>query len=295
MVVTATVLATLAGLPLGILLTATGPRHILEQPLLHRVLGGVVNIGRSIPFIILMVAIIPFTRAVVGTSIGTSAAIVPLTVAAIPFVARLIDGAFKEIDPGVIEAAESMGASPPVIIFKVMIPEALPALILAVTLTAVNLVGYSAMAGAIGGGGLGDLAIRYGYQRFRGDIMLQTVAAVPFVARLVDGALREVDPGVIEAAISMGASPPQIIYKVLIPEALPALVLAVTLTAVNLVGYSAMAGSIGGGGLGDLAIRYGYQRFRGDIMLLTVIILVVLVQGIQMLGDRIANKLYHRQ
>nr|NLJ03406.1 ABC transporter permease [Bacillota bacterium] len=200
MVGTATVLATLAGLPLGILLTATGPRHILEQPLLHRVLGGVVNIGRSIPFIILMVAIIPFTRAVVGTSIGTSAAIVPLT-----------------------------------------------------------------------------------------------VAAVPFVARLVDGALREVDPGVIEAAISMGASPPQIIYKVLIPEALPVLVLAVTLTAVNLVGYSAMAGSIGGGGLGDLAIRYGYQRFRGDIMLLTVIILVVLVQGIQMLGDRIANKLYHRQ
>ena len=200
MVGTATVLATLAGLPLGILLTATGPRHILEQPLLHRVLGGVVNIGRSIPFIILMVAIIPFTRAVVGTSIGTSAAIVPLT-----------------------------------------------------------------------------------------------VAAVPFVARLVDGALREVDPGVIEAAISMGASPPQIIYKVLIPETLPALVLAVTLTAVNLVGYSAMAGSIGGGGLGDLAIRYGYQRFRGDIMLLTVIILVVLVQGIQMLGDRIANKLYHRQ
>lgn len=200
MVGTATVLATLAGLPLGILLTATGPRHILEQPLLHRLLGGVVNIGRSIPFIILMVAIIPFTRAVVGTSIGTSAAIVPLT-----------------------------------------------------------------------------------------------VAAVPFVARLVDGALREVDPGVIEAAISMGASPPQIIYKVLIPEALPALVLAVTLTAVNLVGYSAMAGSIGGGGLGDLAIRYGYQRFRGDIMLLTVIILVVLVQGIQMLGDRIANKLYHRQ
>ena len=200
MVGTATVLATLAGLPLGILLTATGPRHILEQPLLHRVLGGVVNIGRSLPFIILMVAIIPFTRAVVGTSIGTSAAIVPLT-----------------------------------------------------------------------------------------------VAAVPFVARLVDGALREVDPGVIEAAISMGASPPQIIYKVLIPEALPALVLAVTLTAVNLVGYSAMAGSIGGGGLGDLAIRYGYQRFRGDIMLLTVIILVVLVQGIQMLGDRIANKLYHRQ
>jgi D-methionine transport system permease protein len=120
-----------------------------------------------------------------------------------------------------------------------------------------------------------------------------TVAAIPFVARLVDGALKEVDAGVIEAAESMGASPPQIIYKVMIPEALPALVLAVTLTAVNLIGYSAMAGSIGGGGLGDLAIRYGYQRFRGDIMLITVIILVILVQGIQMLGDKIAHKLYH--
>ncbi len=175
MVGTATLLATLAGVPMGILLTTTAPSHILEQPLLHRLLGGIVNIGRSIPFIILMVAIIPFTRAVAGTSIGTEAAIVPLTVAAIPFVARLVDGALKEVDPGVIEAAVSMGASPPQIIYKVMLPEALPALVLAVTLTAVNLVGYSAMAGSIGGGGLGDLAIRYGYQRFRGDIMLMTV------------------------------------------------------------------------------------------------------------------------
>lgn len=183
MVSLGTVLATIIGLPLGILLATTAPNHILEQTLLHRVLGGLVNIGRSIPFIILMVAIIPFTRLVVGSSIGTTAAVVPLTVAAIPFVARLIDGAFKEVDAGVIEAAESMGASPPEIIFKVMIPEALPALILAVTLTAVNLVGYSAMAGAIGGGGLGDLAIRYGYQRFRGDIMLQTVVILVIVVQ----------------------------------------------------------------------------------------------------------------
>ena len=175
MVGSGTILATLVGLPMGILLTATGPKHILEEPLLHRTLGGIVNIGRSIPFIILMVAIIPFTRKVVGTSIGTVAAIVPLTVAAIPFVARLVDGALKEVDGGVIEAAQSMGASPPQIIYKVMIPEAMPALVLAITLTAVNLVGYSAMAGSIGGGGLGDLAIRYGYQRFRGDIMLVTV------------------------------------------------------------------------------------------------------------------------
>jgi D-methionine transport system permease protein len=175
MVASGTILATIVGLPLGVLLTITGPNHIREQPLLHRALGAVVNVGRSIPFIILMVAIIPFTRKVVGTSIGTEAAIVPLTVAAIPFVARLVDGALQEVDAGVIEAAESMGASPPQIIYKVLIPEALPALVLAVTLTAVNLVGYSAMAGSIGGGGLGDLAIRYGYQRFRGDIMLSTV------------------------------------------------------------------------------------------------------------------------
>ena len=175
MVTLGTVLATLLGLPLGIILNTTGPDQILEQPLVHRLCGGFVNIGRSIPFIILMVAIIPFTRFVVGTSIGTVAAIVPLTVAAIPFVARLVDGALKEVDAGVIEAAESMGATPPQIIYKVMIPEALPAIVLAITLTAVNLVGYSAMAGSIGGGGLGDLAIRYGYQRFRGDIMLATV------------------------------------------------------------------------------------------------------------------------
>lgn len=175
MVGAATALASLAGLPVGILLATTSRGHILEQPTLNRTLGGIVNMGRSIPFIILMVAIIPFTRKVAGTSIGTKAAIVPLTVAAIPFIARLVEGALQEVDRGVIEAAESMGASPPQIIYKVMIPEALPALVLAVTLTAVNLIGYSAMAGAIGGGGLGDLAIRFGYQRFRGDIMLQTV------------------------------------------------------------------------------------------------------------------------
>jgi D-methionine transport system permease protein len=121
-----------------------------------------------------------------------------------------------------------------------------------------------------------------------------TVAAIPFFARLVEGALKEVDPGVIEAAQSMGTTPLQIIFKVLLPEALPALALAVTVTAVNLVGYSAMAGAIGGGGLGDLAIRYGYQRFRGDIMVQTIAILVLLVQGMQMLGDRIAHKLYER-
>lgn len=175
MVSVATLAATIVGLPLGILLATTARNHILEQALVNRALGAVINIGRSIPFIILMVAIIPFTRKIAGTSIGTTAAMVPLTVAAIPFIARLTESALKEVDPGVVEAAESMGATPPEIIIKVLIPEALPALVLAVTLTAVNLIGYSAMAGAIGGGGLGDLAIRFGYQRFRGDVMLQTV------------------------------------------------------------------------------------------------------------------------
>lgn len=175
MVSSATLLSTIIGLPLGILLATTAENNILEQIPFNRVLSTIINIGRSVPFIILMVAIIPFTRKVVGTSIGTTAAIVPLTVAAIPFIARLVEGALKEVDPGVVEAAESMGASPPEIIWKVLIPEALPALVLAVTLTAVNLIGYSAMAGAVGGGGLGDLAIRFGYQRFRGDIMFQTV------------------------------------------------------------------------------------------------------------------------
>lgn len=169
------ILATLIGLPLGVLTLITAKDHIFEQRWLHMSLGWLINIGRSVPFIILMVAIIPLTRRLVGTSIGTSAAIVPLTVAAIPFLARLIESALKEVDPGVIEAALAMGASRWQIIKKVLLPEALGSIILGVTITAISLVGYSAMAGAIGGGGLGDLAIRYGYQRFRGDIMLETV------------------------------------------------------------------------------------------------------------------------
>ncbi len=168
-------IAHIIGLPLGVLLTTTDKGHILQNLPLNKVIGAVVNVGRSIPFIILMVAIIPFTRMVAGTSIGTTAAIVPLTVAAIPFVARLVESALKEVDSGVIEAAQAMGSTPAEIIRKVLLPEAMPSLVLGFTLTAVSLVGFSAMAGAIGGGGLGDLAIRFGYQRFRGDIMLQTV------------------------------------------------------------------------------------------------------------------------
>ncbi len=175
MVGVAVVLAELVGLPLGIILVTTERGHVLGNAPLNRILAIIINIGRSVPFIILMVAIIPFTRKIVGTSIGTTAAIVPLTVAAIPFVARLVETALKEVDGGVVEAALAIGASPSQIIWKVLIPEALPSLVLGLTITAVNLIGYSAMAGAIGGGGLGDLAVRYGYQRFRTDVMLLTV------------------------------------------------------------------------------------------------------------------------
>ncbi|CAM3301745.1 methionine ABC transporter permease [Halomonas lysinitropha] len=169
------VISALVGIPLGVLLYVTRPRQILAEPTLNRVLGAVTNIGRSIPFIILMVAIIPFTRMLVGSSIGTNAAAVPLTIAAIPFVARLVEGALNEIPPGLVEAAQSMGATPWQIITKVLVPEARGGIFTALTVTAVTLVSYSAMAGAVGGGGLGDLGIRYGYNRFNPTIMLITV------------------------------------------------------------------------------------------------------------------------
>ncbi|MBR9926939.1 MAG: ABC transporter permease [Gammaproteobacteria bacterium] len=175
MVAISGVIATLLGLPLGVMLYVTRPHQILAMPALNQVLGIVTNIGRSIPFIILMVAIIPFTRMLVGTSIGINAASVPLTIAAIPFVARLIEGALNEISPGLIESAQSMGATPWQIITKVLIPEARGGIITGLTITLVTLVSYSAMAGAVGGGGLGDLGIRYGYNRFNPTIMLITV------------------------------------------------------------------------------------------------------------------------
>ncbi|MCK4257704.1 MAG: ABC transporter permease [Halanaerobiales bacterium] len=177
--------ATLIGIPLGVLLVVTEKGHIWEKRWLNMILGWVINIGRSVPFIILMVAIIPFTRALVGTSIGTTAAIVPLTVASIPFMARVVEAGLKEVDPGVVEAALAMGASRMEIILKVLIPEALASLILGVTITTISLIGYSAMAGAIGGGGLGDLAIRYGYQRFRADIMLETVILLVILVQII--------------------------------------------------------------------------------------------------------------
>lgn len=164
------------GLPLGILLVVTRKGHLLENEVVFNILNIVINIFRSIPFIILMVAIIPLTRLIVGTSIGTAAAIVPLVFYAGPYIARLIENSLLEVDKGVIEAAQAMGASPGQIIFRFLIPEALSSLVLALTIAIVGLIGASAMAGAIGGGGLGDLAITYGYQRFDTMVMFLTVA-----------------------------------------------------------------------------------------------------------------------
>ena len=175
MVAVSTVIAAIIGIPLGITLVTTSRGHILENRFINQILGTIVNIIRSIPFIILMVAIIPLTRIIAGTSIGTTAACVPLTIVAIPFLSRLDETSIRDVDFGLVEAAESMGATPFQIIRKVLIPEALPTIINNITVLVVNLIGASAMAGAIGGGGLGDIAIRYGYQRFRADVMLATI------------------------------------------------------------------------------------------------------------------------
>jgi D-methionine transport system permease protein len=190
-------IAALFGLPLGILLVITAPNHIRPHQALHTALSIIVNIGRSLPFIILLVAIVPFTRLMVGTSIGTLGAIVPLTVSAIPFLARLVETTLLEVDGGVIEAAQAIGATTWQIISKVLIPEAKSGIVLGITNSAVSLVSYSAMAGAVGGGGLGDLAIRYGYQRFQPEVMLATViilvVLVQSVQSLGDGIARRLN------------------------------------------------------------------------------------------------------
>ena len=185
MVAVAAGIATLLGMPLGIFLATSGRGELFAAPWVNRVLGVVVNATRSTPFIILVVAIIPFTRLIAGTSIGTSAAIVPLTVAATPFIARLIEGAIREVDQGLIEAARAFGASPLQIVFKVLVPEALPGIVLGLTLAVVSLLGFSAMVGAVGGGGLGDLGIRYGYQRFMPEMMLAVVVVLIVLVQAV--------------------------------------------------------------------------------------------------------------
>ncbi len=185
MVAVSMVIATIIGVPLGVLLHTTEKGGILAAPGLNKVLGSVVNAVRSIPFIILMVAIIPFTRLIVGSAIGTTAAMVPLVIASIPFIGRQVETSLKEVPFGLIEAAQSMGASPMQIIWKVLIPESLPSIVAQLTTVIIALVGESAMAGAIGGGGLGDLAIRYGYQRFRPEVMLATVVILIVLVQLV--------------------------------------------------------------------------------------------------------------
>ena len=178
-------LGTIFGLPIGVYLAVSQRGELLSSPAVNKVLGLVVNATRSVPFIILVVAIIPFTRLIAGTSIGTTAAIVPLTIAAVPFIARLVENAIREVDSGLIEAARAMGATPLQIIRKVLIPEALPGITLGLTLAVVSLIGYSAMVGAVGGEGLGDLGIRYGYQRFMPDVMAIVVIILIVLVQLV--------------------------------------------------------------------------------------------------------------
>ena len=188
MVFWSTVFSLIMGLPLGVLLHVTDKEDqggIIPKPVLNEILSRIVNILRSLPFLILMIVLMPVARFILGTTIGTRASVVSLSIAAAPFVARVIETSLKEVDPGVIQAAKAMGSTNWQIIVKVMLPEALPSLVSGVTLTIINLIGYSAMAGTIGGGGLGDLAIRYGYQRFRSDVMLAAVIVIIVLVEVV--------------------------------------------------------------------------------------------------------------
>ncbi|MFC8087253.1 MULTISPECIES: methionine ABC transporter permease [unclassified Streptomyces] len=180
-----TLIAVVLGLPLGVLLVLTDRGGLLQNVVVNKVIGQIVNIGRSMPFIILMVALMSFTRWVTGTTIGSEAAIVPLAIGGIPFFARLVETAVREVDGGLVEAVQSMGGSTWTIVRKVLVPEALPSLIASTTTTVIALIGYSAMAGTVGGGGLGDLAVRYGYQRFEPGFMWITVALLAVAISLI--------------------------------------------------------------------------------------------------------------
>ncbi|MFB7941343.1 methionine ABC transporter permease [Streptomyces sp. NPDC127049] len=194
MVLWATVVTIVGGLPLGILLVLTDKGGLLQNRPLNKVVGAIVNIGRSLPFIILLIALIPFTTFVVGTFIGPTAMIVPLAIGAIPFFARLVETAIREVDHGLVEAVQSMGGGIPTIVRKVLLPQALPSLVAAVTTTVIVLIGYSAMAGAVGGEGLGSKAVTYGYQRFDTTFMLVTVVVLVAIVTIVqlvgDGVVR---------------------------------------------------------------------------------------------------------
>jgi D-methionine transport system permease protein len=180
-----TLIAVVLGLPIGVLLVLTDKGGLLQNTVANKVIGQIVNIGRSMPFIILMVALMNFTRWVTGTTIGSEAAIVPLAIGGIPFFARLVETAVREVDHGLVEAVQSMGGNTWTIVRKVLVPQALPSLIASTTTTVIALIGYSAMAGTVGGGGLGDLAVRYGYQRFETGLMWITVALLAVVIALI--------------------------------------------------------------------------------------------------------------
>jgi D-methionine transport system permease protein len=185
MVAFSTIFSLILGFPLGILLVVTEKGNIWEKPKFNQILNSIINILRSFPFLILMIVIFPLSTLIVGKSIGTTATIVPLSVAAAPFVARIIETSIKEVDKGVIELSLSMGATIPQIIIKVLIPEAMPSIVLGITLTIINIIGYSAMAGAIGGGGLGDLAIRYGHYRRETDVMIVAVVIIVIMVQSI--------------------------------------------------------------------------------------------------------------
>jgi D-methionine transport system permease protein len=180
-----TLIAVVVGLPIGVLLVLTDKGGLLQSTVLNKVIGQIVNIGRSMPFIILMVALMNFTRWVTGTTIGSEAAIVPLAIGGIPFFARLVETAVREVDHGLVEAVQSMGGNTWTIVRKVLVPESLPSLIASTTTTIIALIGYSAMAGTVGGGGLGDLAVRYGFQRFETGLMWITVAILAVVISVI--------------------------------------------------------------------------------------------------------------
>lgn len=184
MTVISTLISYVLGLPMGVLLVVTDKQGIKPHPVFNGVLGVIVNLLRSIPFLILLVTLIPVTRAIVGKIIGPTAMLVPLVIGAAPFVARMVESSLKEVDHGVIEAAQSMGASPFNIIFKVMLPESKPSLLVGAAISITTILGYSAMAGFCGGGGLGDIAVRYGYYRYQGDMMVVTLVLIVIIVQI---------------------------------------------------------------------------------------------------------------
>lgn len=188
MTIVSTFFAYVIGIPLGVLCVLTSPKGLMPHRIFNMVLGWIINIGRSIPFIILLVALIPFTRFIVGTSLGVPGAIVPLVISAAPFIARMVEQSIEEVDGGLVEAAQSFGANTWQIVYKVFLREALPSLVRGLAIVFITILGYSAMAGCVGAGGLGDIAIRYGYQRYQDDVMIATVIILIVIVQIVQSA-----------------------------------------------------------------------------------------------------------